>query len=345
MKRPLGLAALAAGTALVLPAAAQAHPSVYASKANIVVNGALQEQTRYVVSNHGFTMVLRETNNVSGANQALKTQGVVGYNLIPNPWRTGKPFAELMTTGGSDAQAHATCLTPALQSEAAIKSWQDADAFYNYVPFQTSSAGLEDDPARWLPTLTGAGFDTNRLTSAAAAEAECEKVAGAEYVPADAVQTTAASLADGTVKEATAPLNTQVSTLQSQVTQLQNQVTTLQAAAAAAQVNPGAKTVRAFTLKLSAKKFAQAVAMVTGEPNTAVTVKATLASKVAKKLKIARTISSKSLTLDGSGAALVDLGLTKKAAKAVDKHKPALKITVEAAAGATKKTARGTLTR
>jgi hypothetical protein len=42
----------------------------------------------------------------------------------------------------------------------------------------------------------------------------------------------------------------------------------------------------------------------------------------------------------------VNLTLTKKAAKAVDKHLPALKVTVDAsAAGASTQTATGTLTR
>lgn len=341
--KSLGLAALATASVLAVPAVAVAHPSVYTAPSNGVNGTTLAPQTRYVVSNHGFTYVLRETNDPENKLPALLTQGVVGYNMIPGAWRTGKDFATVMNTGGSGAQAHATCLTGALQTESAIKSWQDADAFYNYVPFQATTAGLEDDPKRWLPTLTDAGFDITKLGTAAAAAAECEKVPGAVYVPADTIQTTSAALADGTVKEATAPLTAQVSTLQSQVAQLTNQVTTLQAAAA--QLANQKPAARPLALKLSAKKFDQGVAMVTGDANTAVTVKATLSSADAKKLKISRTISSKKVTIDAQGAALVDLALTKKAAKAIDKHLPALKITVEAATGTVKKTATGTLTR
>ena len=85
--------------------------------------------------------------------------------------------------------------------------------------------------------------------------------------------------------------------------------------------------------------------MVTGQPGTAVTVRALLSSANAKKLKISRTISSKKATIDADGAALVNLGLTAKAAKAVDKHLPELKVTVDATGGGVKKTATGTLTR
>ena len=77
----------------------------------------------------------------------------------------------------------------------------------------------------------------------------------------------------------------------------------------------------------------------------AVTVRARLSSASAKKLKIARTISSKKATINADGAALVNLGLTAKAAKAVDKHLPQLKVTVDVTGGGVKKTAAGTLTR
>jgi hypothetical protein len=345
MKQSLGLAALASASVLALPALASAHPSVYPSvgytAAATGTPGEFNrvEHKRYVVTNHGFTIVLRETNNVGDGNVPLRTQGVVGYNLLPSDYRkqAGKSFATLMGEGGTGAQAHATCLTPSLQSEAAVKSWQDADAFYNYVPFQTTTAGLEDDPARWLPTLTNAGFDTSKLATAAAAEAECEKVPGAEYVPADTVVTTAAALSAGTVAEATAPLQSQIKTLETGVSSLQAQL-------AAASV-PKPAPARALALTLSAKKFDQGVAMLTGEPGTQVTVRALLSSANAKKLKIARTLSSKKVTINAQGAALVNLTLTSKARKAVDKHKPSLKVTVDATAGAVKQTAAGTLTR
>ncbi|MBE2316510.1 hypothetical protein DVA67_011020 [Solirubrobacter sp. CPCC 204708] len=340
MKQVLGLAALTAAATLAVPAAAAAHPSVYTSDSYGIAPNTTDQlalQTRYVVTNHGYTMVLRETNDPTAANADLQKQGVVGYNLAPGGWRSGKSFAAVMTQAATAAQAHATCLTPALQSEQAIKAWQDADAFYNYVPFQATSAGLEDDPARWLPVLTSQNFNVANLGTPAAAEAECEKVPGATYVPADTVQTTADALASGTVALKTTPLSTEINSLKAAKAAVDAQL--------AAALAPKPVTPRPLTLKLSAKKFQQAVAMVTGDPNTAVTVRALLSSADAKKLKISRTISSKKATIDGQGAALVDLGLTAKAAKAVDKHLPALKVTVEATAGAAKQTATGSLTR
>ena len=73
--------------------------------------------------------------------------------------------------------------------------------------------------------------------------------------------------------------------------------------------------------------------------------RALLSAANAKKLKIARTIATKKATINAHGAALVNLGLTAKARKAVDKHLPQLKVTVEVAGGGVKKTATGTLTR
>jgi hypothetical protein len=206
MKQYLGAAALAAVAALAVPSFAHAHGSVYKSTAK--VGATLTDETRYFVTNHGFSFVLRETNGLEG------TKGMVAYNLAPGAWRTGKDFATVMAQAGTGVQPHATCVTPALETEAAIKSWQDADAFYNYVPFQRTSAGLEDDPARWLPTLTGAGFDVAKLDTAANAEAECERVAGATYFAADATQSSAAALSSGTVAEATEPLNEEIEDLE-----------------------------------------------------------------------------------------------------------------------------------
>ncbi len=46
--------------------------------------GTLQNQTRHVVTNHGYTMVLRETN---GAND----KGMVDYSRLPGDYRATIP--------------------------------------------------------------------------------------------------------------------------------------------------------------------------------------------------------------------------------------------------------------
>lgn len=340
MKQSLGIAALVATGALAIPAAAIAHPSVYPTTANTAVavpnttptQYTLEAQTRYVVTNHGFTIVLRETNrlNATSAAAADKVKGVVGYNLIPSNWRNqaGQTFASVMAVGGTGAQAHATCLTPALETEAAIKSWQDADAFYNYVPFQATAAGLEDDPARWLPTLTAAGFDTSRLGTAAAAEAECEKVAGAEYVAADTVQTTSAALAEGLTK----PLDAQVTTLTTTNAALTNEVEELkktvfatsplqsQVNALTAQLATATAAAKPLTLTLSKASTAGVDFTIAGPPSSKGNVVVSLTAAQAKKLKLkSTTIAKGTFTAAANGNATASLKLTAAAKKALKK--------------------------
>jgi hypothetical protein len=358
--------------ALALPAAAFAHPGVYTSQqlayeaaapyndacriTDAVGNDAcIQDRQRktYAVGNDGYAMAFTEGAPAATpstlTNGAPVGRGMVNYRFLPGTWRgaANDDNRKLWMAYGpakTDLQAHATCLGAAWDTPDNILAWQD-DPFYNYIPWQKTSVGIGDEPAKWIDAVKAAtGIDLAALNTPAEFKAACETFPGASYYTAD----TASSITSATVADAVAPLNTQVSTLQSQITQLQTGMSSLTAAKAAVDAQLAAALTpkpRALTLKLSAKKFDQGVAMVTGEPNTAVKVKALLSSANAKKLKISRTISSKSVKIDATGAALVDLGLSKKAAKAIDKHFPALKVTVEAAAGAVKKTATGTLTR
>ena len=108
--------ALALAAVLALPAAAAAHPSVYKDTAQTVPDESqptvLEPQTRYVVANHGFTYVLRETNG-------RDTGGVLDYKSLPGPYRATLTWNELV--GGRHAAAsrpHATCEVAALASEA-----------------------------------------------------------------------------------------------------------------------------------------------------------------------------------------------------------------------------------
>ena len=158
--RKLGVALATLAATLALPAFASAHTSVYQDIGKLVPDpppspidyADLDDQTRYVVANHGYTYVLRETNT-------LTDQGMVDYKRAPGAWRSqpGVTTTDLFNEAGTGAQAHHTCQTGALTTVAAIESWQEVSAagkpepFYQYVPFQKASAGLGDDPSHWIP--------------------------------------------------------------------------------------------------------------------------------------------------------------------------------------------------
>jgi hypothetical protein len=387
MKPQLGAAALAAVAALAVPALASAHPSVYATSANVVVPNSdpvtLEPQTRYLVNNHGFPILFRESNGLdSGSAGDLKLRGVIGYNLIPGAWRTGKTYAETMAVGGSTVQAHATCMTAALMDEAMIKSWQEGDAFYNYIPFQAAPAGLEDDPATWLPRLTAAGFDVSKLGDPVTAEAECKRRdAGATYFPADAVQTTSASLASGTIAHEVEPLQDQIADLEGERDALRATNVTLTAdlakakADGATQVNANgalSSQVAALTADLgnaraelsaaksrvtaletplkvtldSAKVKTGAAVTVSGLPSQAVAVTLSLKESTARKAKLSSSrIGKASATTGADGSVKVTVKLNKKAAKALKSLKGSLAVTAEATAGDRFATSSGKLSR
>ncbi len=214
--------------ALVAPAAAAAHGSVFTVTAKTVVGpvpataGGLVDQTQYVVTNHGYTYVLRESNGASD-------KGMINFKVLPSAYRNQAGFtkARLLSEGDTGAQPHATCRNvPQLESLAAILAWQGTDPFYNYVPFQSTSAGLEDAASSWIPVvLAQTGVNLATVTDFAAA---CASIAGT-YVPADTTQTTSASLNAGQVSDALAPFQAQVASLQGDVGTLEGENTTLTA--------------------------------------------------------------------------------------------------------------------
>lgn len=322
MNRRLAVAALASGTVLALPSAALAHPSVYESEA--LIGPALTPETRYVVTNHGFTVLLKETNGLASP------KGVVGYNLAPSAWRTGKDFATVMTHAGTGAQAHATCVgAAALESEAAIKSWQDADAFYNYVPFQTEAAGLEDTPSRWLTTLAAAGVTTADLATVETRTAKCLALGGT-YTPADATQSSVAALAEGVTK----PLQEKVNTTTAANTTLTNDLN-------AAKTQIASLTLAATPIKLTlasakAKTVASKGAQVTiaAQPLKPVAVAVTISDAQARKLKLKSTVlGTKTATTAADGTAAVTVKLSKAAAKAVKALKKSISVEVTVTSG------------
>ncbi|MTD45122.1 hypothetical protein GKE82_12670 [Conexibacter sp. W3-3-2] len=236
-KKHLASAAVAAA-ALAVPATAGAHGSVYTDTAKVAptplpanaTQNDLQTQTRYAVTNHGYTYVLRETNNRPGV------AGMLDYKKLPSAYRTSfaSDKARWLSEGGTAAQPHATCSTPELNALSAVLSWQGNDPFYGYIPWQATSAGLEDDPALWLPrinTITGKTLTATMTTDQL--KAACEGIGGT-FFPADTIQTTTASLNAGYAADIVAPLNTQIGQLNADKLTLQGALDTANGAKTAA---------------------------------------------------------------------------------------------------------------
>jgi hypothetical protein len=349
-------AAVSVAGALALPALASAHPGVYTVTQAVRPDGAtcvftdracLTTATQYAVANDGWALGFTESNGLTGV-QADTTAGMINYKAMPGNWRTPMTAEQKRTyaLGGAqtDLQAHATCTNSALlDTSANILAWQGADPFFNYIPWQSTSAGIGDEPSKWIPVVKAAtGVDLSALTGEAAFQAACESApVSGTYHKADV----SASIATATVAAATAPLQTQVTTLQSQIAALQAAKAASDATAAAAETARQALVNRPLTLTLSGKRFGQAVAMVTGTAGTAVTVDLSLTAANAKQLKLARKIATKKVTLGASGAALLTLTPSAKATKAINKRNRSLKVTVAVTGGGKTQTAAGTLTR
>jgi hypothetical protein len=330
---------LAAGVALAtlaLPAAASAHPGVYTVTQKVAGAGCtfpttacLTERTQYAVANDGWALGFTEDNGLT-----TPGGGLINYKRMPSGWRAPMTAQDKLdyADAGTALQAHATCTLPALD-DTAIKAWQGADPFFDYVPWQSRSAGLGDDPAKWLPVVKDkTGTDLTGMTDDQA-KAACTNLAGSAtaYHKAD----TPSNIADALLASVSGPL-------QSQVSQLQNQVGTLQAAKAAsdaAAADAAAGKGRPLALTLSAKAFELPVAMVTGAPGTAVTVKLRLGSADARRLKVSRTAARKTKTLGAQGAELFTLTPSKNVAAS----RRSLRVAIEAAAGGKTRTSKGTL--
>jgi hypothetical protein len=341
------LAVLAAAVAvLAVPAAASAHPSVYVDEALSVPSPApappidpsqLVPQTRYVVSNHGNTYVLRESNTETG-------NGVVDYKRAPGGWRSQSSVttADLLQQAATGAQAHHTCRTPALDAISAIEGWQDVsgagkpEPFYGYVPFQKPSAGLDDHPEVWIPhvlTLTGVDLSTvsdDAATATAELEARCEALPGpGVFVPADAMQTAATAFNSSTILAATDPLNARIADLEALAGQLEAQKAAAEKAAAdtraAMPAAPGTSTaaqaeVARLSTRLRLEPVGRESVEVTGPAGNRVIVRMRLTKAAAKAAGWKSLVLAKeTVTLEQDGTALVGFALGRQADAALRK--------------------------
>lgn len=240
--------ALAAGAAtLVAAPAAFSHPSTMEYVARVCPSsgactaGTLTNQTQYVILEHGYVTVLRESNS------ALN-RGILNLKNLPSGYRSGlankaawftadagmaTPFAN-GRTGAADtgAQPHATCRgVAALESgnptgDANVLGWQGTDPFFNYVPWQAAASGLDDklEVEDWLATASRvSGVTLTTSSTVAQFTAACTGIGGT-YTAADATVTSIASASSGAVADAVAPLNTQITDLRAEIATLQGQV-------------------------------------------------------------------------------------------------------------------------
>ncbi|MGC1852453.1 MAG: hypothetical protein WA687_08450 [Solirubrobacterales bacterium] len=221
---------------LAVPAIAAAHPAVYDVTKKVAPGGCEWPNTggcmndgakRYVVVNHNIPVAYDETNGLGDS-----YGGVINFQRFPGSYRSTVPtpadwLAVLPPRTG--VQAHATCESTPTSSATNIVGWQGAEPFYAYIPWQGTSAGIDDDPADWIgyvKTLTGKDLTG---MNASAAEAACESLPGAtatSYHPADTPLATsiASGLVAHEVEHATEPLHAEIDALTGEKSSLQAQI-------------------------------------------------------------------------------------------------------------------------
>lgn len=221
--------------ALAIPAAASAHPQVYSLTPKAAPPGCTYESSpsgaclvdgaqRYAVANDGYAMTFTE-NGEGGSG------GVINYQRMPGAfrkWTGGEMTSEQKRTfalAQTDLQAHATCQgVAALESGPSILAWQGSDPFFDYVPWQKTSAGLGDEPAAWIPVVAEkTGVDLAALSTEAGFKAACEGKGGT-YRKADAAANPATNSIADAVAKAAAPLEGEIQSLLGTKGSLQAQI-------------------------------------------------------------------------------------------------------------------------
>jgi hypothetical protein len=336
--------ALTAFAALAVPASAAAHGTVFTDVAQVVVPNSnpvtTTDDTQYVVTNHGFTFRLRESNNELD-------HGMIDYKRLPSAYRTqpGFTISRLLAEGDTGAQPHATCRgVTALDEQSAILAWQGAEPFYNYVPFQKNPAGLEDDPAAWIAVVK----DRTDVDLATADPATACAGLGGTYRAADATVTSTAALNSGYLEHETAPLKAALTDADKAKAALQALLDGARAevaklAAALVPMKAALPTARIADSKLAKNGTTVSV---TGPAGKAVTVKLAIGETRARKLKLPSSALARGKdTLGADGTAKVALKPGKTVAKRIGALKRSASITVTAFAGDRFASTTGTLTR
>ncbi|WP_445149693.1 hypothetical protein [Baekduia sp. Peel2402] len=342
---------------------AEASASVgQAGGANVTPTGdpaadqaAMSDQPQFVITNDGYTVAYRETNGigpdrgpgiVSGEGRGMLNLSKV----LPSAYRTGlSALAKLAyAPAWTGVQPHATCTgVAALRDPNTIWAWQqraDNDPFFDYIPWQKASAGLGDEPEKWIPTVkTATGVDLATRDTVQQFTDACTGLGGT-YRPADTASVVTSAVVADAVDAATAPLNDKIGVFTTQVGDLTTQLASLTgeksalasanakltadnaalvAAAKTSIVTPPAP--RPLRVTLAASKVSLSVpaaAMATGPAGRAVTVRLTTSASIVKALGLkSATLAKATAKLDDQGAALLTLKLSKATTKALKKVK------------------------
>ncbi len=344
--------------ALAIPASAAAVPSVTTVVAKTGDAGVtyltdptgadlVTTQTQYVVSADGYAVGFKEDNGVT-------SDGVLDYSVLPSAYRAPATAEQKRTYGPAQTgvQAHATCSgVAALSSGANILAWQTNaanDPSYDYIPWQKTSAGLGDDPTKWIPVVkTATGVDLSTLSSVSAFTTACTTLGGT-YHAAD----TAAPVASALIANALAPLQTQLTALQKAKDKSDAATVTATDARKAAEAAYQALFTRPIALTLAAARFApeNGVAMITGSATDPVNVTVEVTNKQKHALHLSsRTIAEADGEISTEGAVLLTLKPEKAVAKRLEKwiaehKKGSIPVTILAVSGGNEDSATATLT-
>jgi hypothetical protein len=375
-------AALAAdGSALIGGTAAAADAAVVQSGGATVTStgdpvadqAAMAGQLQYVITNDGYTIAYRETNGIGpDLGPGIVTgegRGMLNLSkVLPSGYRATMTALQKLAYGAAQTgvQPHATCTgVAALRDPDTIWAWQtraDNDPFYDYIPWQKGSAGLGDDPAKWIATVkTVTGVDLATLSSVQDFTSACTGLGGS-YHPADTASSVTTAVVADAVTAATAPLTSQISVFTTKVGDLTGQIAALTATngkltsdnaaltaanQALAGAQPGAPAVRKLALTLASRKIGTSslATLVTGTAGRAATVKLTVGTSVARALGLRSTTLAKTTKkIDGQGAALITVAISKTTAKALRKVKGSVPVTATATSGSETSTAKASLT-
>ena len=328
----------------------------------------MADQDQTIVSSDGWAIGYKETNGVGPSG------GILNLKELPSAYRAAMTSLQKLAYPGAQTgiQLHATCSGVASLSEPAniLLAWDvagraDGDPFFDYIPWQANSAGLGDEPSKWIPVVKElTGVDLSTLSSTTEFSEACSHIGGT-YHPADTASSITTAVVAAAVEAATTPLNEQIATFTSQLASLGTEVSALNgeksslsaANAALTSTNAalnsqlaqkGTTAVRPLRLTLASRRIrvASTSAMVTGIAGEAVTVSVQLSKAVAKALHLkTATVATTSAKLDDQGAGLLTLKVSKAAARALRGTHSTVPATVTATAGSQQASATATLSK
>jgi hypothetical protein len=315
------------------------------------LGASMATQKQYVAASDGFALGYKETNGVAGG-------GLLNLKVLPGAYRLPMTPEQKIEDPATHTglQLHATCTdVAALENSTNIYSWQtrpDNDPFYAYIPWQKTSAGFADDPARWIPVVkTLTGVDLSALSTVADFTNACTALGGT-YHPADTSSALASGMIADAVTAATAPLNAQVTKLTSEKTAaeaakagLEKELAAAQADVAAARAEAAVARAEVARMDVGAGKLTLAKdgpaaldgtktpVAVSGPAGAPVLVRIVLSQAQANTLHLkSRLLGSVTQLVGADGTATVNLAVVRKLTAAAQQA-GVNRITIDAISG------------